>query len=207
MFLAKVVWNTKVIGKLPATGPVLFAPNHTGVVDGPIVHGAVKRPNHIMVKAEAFEGFFAPILRASGQIHTDRLASRGALRAALGVLERGGVVGVFPEGYRGQGRATDVRSGISWLAMQSGAPVVPVAVLGTRPTGKSVGYIPPLRAKLIVDIGEPFMVDVPDGMPGRQARQLATEQIQHRLANHIQRSCDSHGIALPDDGPTGIGQV
>ncbi len=206
-FLAKVFWHTEVFGVLPAHGAVLFAANHAGAADGPVVHGVVGRPNHLLVKAELFHSRVAFLLWTSGQIYTDRLAGRGALTAAVGVLNRGGVVGVFPEGYRGQGRANEVKGGIGWLAVHSGAPVVPVAVLGTRPTGKPISHVPRFRARLVVDIGEPFHPQIPAGLPGRRAVLLAAEQIRDRMAAHIDAAAERHGIALPQDGPTDVGQA
>lgn len=198
-FLARVVWNTRVFGikNVPAAGPVLVAPNHVGILDGPILHGVLRRGSHFLVKREFFESKLGFLMWWSGQIYTDRANGRQALALGLAVLRRGGVVGVFPEGTRGQGRAESARAGIGWLHANSGAPVVPVAMLGTRRPGDKRSHIPRFRARLVVDMGEPFKVERPDGMSGREFVAHATEMIRQRLAAHVEAASARHGIELP----------
>src|SRR5690606_19743029 len=126
-FLAHVVWRTEVLDAhhVPASGPVVVAANHIALLDGPLVHGVVPRPSHILVKREMFRGPVGWVLHAAGQIPVDRSNGRPALAAALAVLRRGDVVGIFPEGMRGRGDASGSRAGVAWLAVNSGAPVVP----------------------------------------------------------------------------------
>ncbi|PLW73850.1 1-acyl-sn-glycerol-3-phosphate acyltransferase, partial [Streptomyces sp. DJ] len=128
------LWRPRVLGawKVPASGPVILAVNHSHVVDGPMIIGTSPRPVHFLVKKEAFTGPLDPFLRGIGQIAVDRGSTdRAAVTGALGVLERGGVLGIFPEGTRGQGDFASLRAGLAYFALRSGAPVVPVAVLGT----------------------------------------------------------------------------
>ncbi len=200
-FLARVVWDTEVHGRerVPASGPVLFAANHTGFLDGPVLIGIAPRPAHILVKEEMFSGPIGVVLRAAGQIPVDRAGGRSALAAAQGVLARGGAVGIFPEGNRGRGAATSARAGIAWLALHGGAPVVPVAVLGTRRTGESVGHIPGLRRRLVVEFGEPVVIERPAGTSGRAAMAAATETVRVALSGLVEDASARHGIALPED--------
>ncbi|HMO12281.1 MAG TPA: lysophospholipid acyltransferase family protein, partial [Actinotalea sp.] len=130
---------------LPSTGAVVIAANHVSVIDGPLLHGVVPRDTHLLVKREAFRGVVGAILRGAGQIPVDRVTGRSALEAALAVLRRGGAVGIFPEGGRGDGAVQSVRAGVAWLAVHGGAPVVPVAILGTRRTGEGIGHLPAPR--------------------------------------------------------------
>ncbi|WNB87054.1 lysophospholipid acyltransferase family protein [Cellulomonas sp. ATA003] len=143
-FLAHGVWDTEVIGSdhVPVAGPVILAANHTGVVDGPLVVGVAPRGVHMMVKEAAFVWPVGVVLRVSGHIPVDGTGGRPALVAASAVLRRGDVVGIFPEGNRGRGDAARAHAGVAWLAVNSGAPVVPVAVLGTRRTGEEWGTSP-----------------------------------------------------------------
>jgi 1-acyl-sn-glycerol-3-phosphate acyltransferase len=202
-FLTHVVWNTRLVGAehLPATGPVILAPNHLSVIDGPVLHGAVPRGTHILVKQEMFHGPLGAILRAAGQIPVDRESGRSALEAALGVLRRGGVVGIFPEGNRGRGDAAGVRAGVAWLAVHAPAPVVPVALLGTRRTGETIGHVPGLRRQLVVDLGAPVAVDLPDGLPRREAVARTATAVGEALAAHVQEAAARHGLPLPEDDP------
>lgn len=206
-FLAHVVWDTRVVGRehVPDDGPVLLAANHTSVVDGPLLAGVTPRGAHILVKEEMFRGPVGLLLRAAGQIPVDRDGGRRALTTALGVLRRGGVVGVFPEGSRGRGDASDARAGITWLALNGRAPVVPVAVLGTRRTGEGVNHIPRLRRRLVIAFGAPVVVERPAGVPGRQATALANEQLRDALALHVAATVEATGLTLPTDAPLAAG--
>lgn len=206
-FLGHVVWHTRVVGaaNVPRSGAVILAANHVSVVDGPVVHGVAPRGTHLLVKSEAFRGPVGLVLRAAGQIPVDRSAGRRALEAALGVLRRGGVVGIFPEGNRGRGDAQSVRAGVAWLAVQSGAPVVPVAVLGTRRTGEATGHVPRPRRRFVVEFGAPVVVDVALDAPRRLAVQATAEAVAEALARHVREASARHGVPLPLDGPAGDG--
>lgn len=202
-FLARVVWDTRVVGRehVPDDGPVLLAANHTSVIDGPLLLGVAPRAAHILVKEEMFAGPVGWVLRAAGQIPVDRNGGRRALTTALGVLRRGGVVGVFPEGSRGRGDAADARAGITWLALNGQAPVVPVAVLGTRRTGEGVNHLPRPRRTVVVAFGAPVTLERPAGVPGRQATADANARLRDVLAQHVATSVARSGIALPSDAP------
>jgi 1-acyl-sn-glycerol-3-phosphate acyltransferase len=187
-------------GNVPAEGPVLYAANHTSFMDGPLVFGMAPRPVHFIVKEEMFHGPIGWVLRQCGQIPIDRtVADRAALTSALGILKRGGVVGIFPEGRRGRGDLSEAHAGTAWLAMASGAPVVPVAILGTRRTGQSInGFAPPLRRVATV-FGPPFHLDRPKGMPTRDAMTVLTEELRERLAAHILDASKRLDMPLPAD--------
>ncbi|NKY09231.1 1-acyl-sn-glycerol-3-phosphate acyltransferase [Cellulomonas hominis] len=199
--LAHGVWDARVVGAehVPATGPVLFAANHTSVIDGPLLEGVTPRPVHILVKEEMFTGPFAGILRASGQIPVDRSGGREALATALKVLQRGDAVGVFPEGNRGRGDAASARAGVAWLAVNGAAPVVPVAVLGTRRTGESVGHVPGFRRRLHVEFGEPVHVGRTEGMSRREATSAAIEAIREALSALVADAQARTRFTLPTD--------
>jgi len=149
-----------------------------------------------------FWGPLGWLLRAAGQIPVNRDdGGRTALTAALGVLKRGGLVGVFPEGNRGRGDATSAHAGIAWLALNGHAPVVPVAVLGTRRTGESVNKVPMLRRRLAIEFGEPLVIERAPGMSGKAAIEAANEAIRIALAQLVDAASARSGIALPTDDP------
>ncbi|SDD24100.1 1-acyl-sn-glycerol-3-phosphate acyltransferase [Sanguibacter gelidistatuariae] len=202
-FLARVVWNTEVVGAehVPTTGPVLLAANHTGIMDGPIILGVAPRPVHILIKESFFQGVLGVILRAAGQIPVDQDSPRSALTIAVAVLRRGGGVGIFPEGNRGRGDLAGVRAGVAWLALTSGAPVVPVAVLGTRRTGEKVGVIPGLRRRLVVEFGPPVVISRGPGTTGKAALAQGNEQVRQALRAVVASAVGRSGIPLPVDDP------
>jgi 1-acyl-sn-glycerol-3-phosphate acyltransferase len=203
--LFRTAWRGRRYGgaNVPAEGPVLYAANHTSFMDGPLVFGLAPRPVHFIVKEEMFHGPIGWVLRQCGQIPIDRaVADRAALTAALGVLKRGDVVGIFPEGRRGRGDMSEAHAGTAWLAMASGAPVVPVAILGTRRTGQSInGFAPPLRRVATV-FGPPIQLTRPPGMATRQAMTVLTEELRERLSVHILDASERLNMPLPADDQT-----
>ncbi|WP_435835145.1 lysophospholipid acyltransferase family protein [Streptomyces albus] len=183
------LWRPRVLGawRVPAAGPVILAVNHAHNIDGPMLMGTAPRPVHFLIKKEAFVGPLDPFLRGIGQLRVDRdAADRGAVMQALAVLERGGVLGIFPEGTRGGGDFASLRSGLSYFALRSGAAVVPVAVLGSaeRP-GRLIRALPPLRSRVDVVFGDPFTVGDGSGRRTRKALDGATLELQQRLTGHL----------------------
>lgn len=200
-FLDHVLYRTIVHGRdnVPRKGAVIFAANHLSYLDGPVMVGACQRYMHVLVRHEMFRGFLGWVLRASGQIPLNRSGDRAALQAAKAVLNRGGCIGILPEGTRGTGDASSVSSGVAWLALNSPAVVVPVAILGTRVSGEHRDAIPPLRRRFQVSFGEPLRIERPSGMSGRAAMDAATRRIQAALAEQVRRAVTETGQALPED--------
>ncbi|QOR72376.1 1-acyl-sn-glycerol-3-phosphate acyltransferase [Ruania alkalisoli] len=198
-FLARGVWNTRVVGadRMPRSGRLLVAANHTGIIDGPLLHGVIPRESHMIIKEEMFSGVIGFLMRGAGQIPVDRRNGRAALQTALTLLNEDRLVGVFPEGTRGGGDVKQTKAGIAWLAVRSGAPVLPVAILGTRPAGKKPGHIPGFRSRLVVEFGEPFRAVDPEVGVGRSAITEAMGEIQQQLSTHVHAASERHGVALP----------
>jgi 1-acyl-sn-glycerol-3-phosphate acyltransferase len=176
--------------KVPATGPVIFAVNHSHNIDGPMVMGVAPRPTHFLIKKEAFVGLLDPFLTGIGQLKVDRAAAdRTAISQALGVLEAGGVLGIFPEGTRGEGDFASLRAGLAYFAVRSGAPIVPIAVLGsTDKRGRLIKGLPPLRSRVDVVFGDPFRAGDGSGRRTRRALDEATERIQKQLTSHLENA-------------------
>jgi 1-acyl-sn-glycerol-3-phosphate acyltransferase len=149
------IWGVKVTGleNIPLEGPVILSPNHVSLVDPPLVAVSVasrRRPFGIG-KKELFE---KPVLgwwlRGTGSFPIDRQGdATSAMRAALEILGKGGALFIYPEGTRvkpGEKRAP--KAGVSFLSARTGAPVVPVRVVGTDEF--------PRRFPLEVRIGAPL---------------------------------------------------
>ncbi|MFE6363239.1 lysophospholipid acyltransferase family protein [Streptomyces sp. NPDC057806] len=184
------LWKPRVLGawKVPAAGPVILAVNHSHVIDGPMVIGVAPRPSHFLVKKEAFVGPLDPFMRAVGQLKVDRsTADRTAITQALDVLASGGVLGIFPEGTRGEGDFAALRAGLAYFAVRSGAPIVPVAVLGsTERPGRLIKALPALRSRVDVVFGDPFEAGDGSGRRTRTALDEATVRIQKQLTEHLE---------------------
>lgn len=186
------LWKPRVLGawKVPATGPVILAVNHSHNIDGPMVMGVSPRPTHFLIKKEAFVGPLDAFLTGIGQLKVDRAAAdRTAIGRALGVLAAGGVLGIFPEGTRGEGDFASLRAGLAYFAVRGGAPIVPVAVLGSaeRP-GRLIKSLPPLRSRVDVVFGDPFEAGDGSGRRTRAALDEATERIRKQLTGHLENA-------------------
>ncbi|UBI41276.1 MULTISPECIES: lysophospholipid acyltransferase family protein [Streptomyces] len=183
------LWKPRVLGawRVPAAGPVIMAVNHSHNLDGPMLMGTAPRPVHFLIKKEAFVGPLDPFLRGIGQLKVDRSgADRTAVTDALDVLAAGGVLGIFPEGTRGEGDFASLRGGLAYFALRSGAPVVPVAVLGSAERrSRLVPGLPPLRGRVDVVFGDAFEAGDGSGRRTRTALDEATVRIQRRLSAHL----------------------
>ncbi|WP_228564442.1 lysophospholipid acyltransferase family protein [Catenulispora rubra] len=176
---------------VPTDGPLLLAGNHTGFLDGPLIAGVAPRPVHFLVKKEMFVGPLGPILLGFGQIPIDRdHPDRAAIQSALATLRAGGVLGVFPEGTRTTGEFESVHNGLAYFALATGAPVLPVACLGTATNGKTVGSLPTPRAHLDLVYGTPVSLEElsqgSEGLGRRQKIAAISEELRVRLAAHVQ---------------------
>jgi 1-acyl-sn-glycerol-3-phosphate acyltransferase len=185
-------WRIRSFGawRVPAAGPVILAVNHSHNVDGPVLMALAPRPVHFLIKREAFTGPLGPFLRGIGQLAVERgSADRSAIASALGVLEAGGVLGIFPEGTRTTGDFASIRSGLAYFALRSGAPIVPVAMLGSgERRGRVIRALPPARARIDAVFGEPFHPAAPGGPRTRTALAAASGLIQERLTAHLKEA-------------------
>lgn len=186
------LWRPRVLGawRVPASGPVILAVNHAHNIDGPMLMGTAPRPVHFLIKKEAFIGPLDPFLKGIGQLKVDReTTDRAAVTDALGVLRDGGVLGIFPEGSRGEGDFASLRAGLAYFAVRSGAPIVPVAVLGsTDRRGRLIPALPPLRGRVDVVFGDAFAAGDGGGRRTRTAMDEATVRIQERLTAHLENA-------------------
>jgi glycerol-3-phosphate dehydrogenase (NAD(P)+) len=159
---------------LPRSGPLLLASNHRSFLDPFVIGTLVRRPVYYMAKRELFEKRWqAWVLNALGAFPVDRGAGdRDAMSTAREILERGDCVVVFPEGTRvRQGPLRDPRRGVGRLALETGAPVVPVAVIGSdsvrrgwriRPRKVRLRVGAPLRFPIVEDCSPALAAGVTD---------------------------------------------
>jgi 1-acyl-sn-glycerol-3-phosphate acyltransferase len=151
---------------LPRRGPVILASNHLSFADhffGPL---PLPRKVVFLAKAEYFTkpGIMGLVSKAffsgTGQIPIDRTggeASERALRSGMRVLGQGNVLGIYPEGTRSRdGLLHKGRTGVARLALESGAPVVPCAMIGTFEFLPSGSFRPDIRIRPGVIFGEPM---------------------------------------------------
>ncbi|MHB1459212.1 MAG: lysophospholipid acyltransferase family protein [Armatimonadota bacterium] len=145
-------------GNIPKTGGVILAPNHISYADPPAVGTAMNRKVHFMAKEELFKPLImGAIIKAVGSFPVKRgTADRKAIKQAMDLLKAGEVICLFPEGTRSlDGNLQEPELGIGLIALKSGAPIVPVAVIGTDTVLPSDGSRPK-RCRVIVEYGEPL---------------------------------------------------
>jgi glycerol-3-phosphate dehydrogenase (NAD(P)+) len=120
---------------VPLEGPVIFAANHRSFLDPFVIGTLIRRPMYYVAKKELFANRWqAWILNALGAFPIDRGASdQQSMATARQILERGDCVLMFPEGTRIRpGSLGRPKRGVGRLALETGAPIVPVAVIGTE---------------------------------------------------------------------------
>lgn len=190
------------IGHVPPQGPVIVAANHTGVIDGPLLAIFGPRPVHALTKEEMFRGRLGRFLQQAGQIELDRTRTDlRAIRTCLHVLEHGGAVGIFPEGNRGAGDLTRFRYGAAYLALVTGAPVVPLMMYGTRPAGGGKNALPDPGTRIDLVYGAPFRVAA-QPWPRTKAQVAATADALHaRMLADLHAGLASTGQSLPGPIP------
>lgn len=172
-------WEVSGRELVPESGSVLLIANHTSYADPPIVGTACRRPVHFMAKAELF---FFPLGAIISRTHAFPVrkggVDRAALRRAMQLLKEGRVLLMFPEGTRSpDGRLMELETGAAFVALSSGAQVVPVGVDGADRLLPRRWPIP-RPAKLRVRFGPPVNLDDLRGSrPTREALEEATRRM------------------------------
>ena len=161
--ILRVLFRVRVEGRehLPAHGPVILANNHNSFLDSIFLPLVVRRRVTFVAKAEYFDSwktrwFFngvgqIPIRREGGS------ASERALASALDVLRDGGVFGIYPEGTRSRdGKLHKGHTGVARLTLRSGAPIVPVGLVGTRDCQPPDRTMPKFFVPITIRFGRPL---------------------------------------------------
>ena len=176
---------------IPATGPALLASNHLSIIDSVYLPLMLSRPVVFPAKAEYFTAkgpvgrLWAAYLRSTNQLAMNRDDTRSAtatLEAAADILRAGELFGFYPEGTRSpDGRLYRGRTGVGWLALSSGVPVIPVAMIGTEqvlPPGSKI----PRLSRIEVRVGKPLTFDAYREQPaGARQRRAVTDEVMRSI--------------------------
>ena len=178
--LLQIIFRPWIRGKhhVPKTGGAILASNHLSFSDSIFLPLKVSRPVTFLAKSDYFTGkgikgaltrwFF----KATGQLPIDRSggkASEDSLNTGLGVLERGLLLGIYPEGTRSpDGKLYRGRTGIARMVLESGVPVVPGAMIDTEKV-QAIGQSLPRVRRVGVVMGEPLDFSRFAGMEGERA--------------------------------------
>jgi 1-acyl-sn-glycerol-3-phosphate acyltransferase len=140
----RAVYRPEIVGQehVPATGAVIIAANHVSFADEIFTPLAARRQVLYFAKAEYFTApglrgrAMAAFFRACGHVPVERADTRsaaGVIDIGVELLHGGGALGIYPEGTRSpDGNLYKFRTGVARVALRSGAPVVPVGLVGTR---------------------------------------------------------------------------
>lgn len=191
--LARLLYRPVVQGAdhVPDTGPVIIAANHRAAVDTAVIALTAGRPVSFLGKAEYFVGrgpkgrALAAFLSALGYVPVDRgnaKAGLAALGAARGVLDAGGVFAIYPEGTRSlDGRLHRGHTGVAALALATGAPVVPVALIGTERVQPAGARFPRIR-RVTIRYGRPLEFSRYDGLESSgMIRRAVTDEVMDAI--------------------------
>jgi len=160
------LWDIEVEGleHLPTDGPAIFCPNHVSVIDSFMLPAVLPKALTYVGKAEYLEDWkTAKLFPALGMIPIDRRGgdhAASALDAARAVLKGGGWFGIYPEGTRSRsGKLHKGHTGAARLAVETGAPIYPVGLIGTREIQPPDQTRPNFFEKATVKIGRPISTD------------------------------------------------
>lgn len=187
--LARMLYRPRIEGRehFPRKGAVILASNHLSFIDSFVIPMASPRPVRFLAKSAYFDGtgvrgwfsrefFYAvgafPVRRGAGQAALDALDQQRRM------LEAGWSTALYPEGTRSlDGRLYKGRTGVAFLALQTGAPVIPVGLVGTSETMPVGAKFPRLRPRVTVRFGEPLDLSHHGSADSGRARRLATDEI------------------------------
>ncbi|WP_077799617.1 1-acyl-sn-glycerol-3-phosphate acyltransferase [Streptomyces sp. JHA26] len=191
--LLRLVFRPRIEGldHVPDSGAAIVAGNHLSFSDHFLMPAVLRRRITFLAKAEYFTGpglkgrLTAFFFRSAGQIPVDRSgkeAGRAAIREGLGVLDRGELLGIYPEGTRSHdGRLYKGKVGVAVMALRAGVPVVPCAMIGTfeaQPPGRKIPKVHPV----VIRFGEPMDFSRYAGMEREKAvLRAVTDEIMYAI--------------------------
>ncbi len=195
---------------IPPEGPLLVICNHASNADGLLLMAyvvpAMKRPMSWLGKEEALRW---PLLgwgmRANGVFGVRRGAGDlEAFKLAKRVLDEGRVLAIFPEGTRSPtGALQDAKEGATVLAARSGAPILPIAIIGSQRFWGKGKRLPRPGRRMTVRVGEPFILTMPRGGDHRESLRAATAELMRHVAELLpeeQRGVYADGAILNRHG-------
>ncbi|HTE84533.1 MAG TPA: lysophospholipid acyltransferase family protein [Dehalococcoidia bacterium] len=173
-------WRVTGANRMPHHGAVIVVANHLNLIDPPLLAASLPRRIRFMAKQELFDSRAGVFIRLYGSFPVRRFeADLQALRTARRLLDGGEVLGMFPEGHRSGGAGMiAAHPGTALIALQSGAPVLPVAITGSEQIRSPSVLV--RRARITVTVGEPFVLP-------RSSRidAAAVEQASQRIMRSI----------------------
>lgn len=200
------------VENIPGDGPAILASNHLAVVDSFFLPLMVPRRIYFLAKSEYFTGtglkgrFQKWFFSSAGQIPIDRsgaAAAAGALSTARRQLEAGELMGMYPEGTRSpDGRLFKGKTGLARLALDTGVPVIPVAMINTDKFNPP-GTIFPRPTRIVIKVGKPLDFSRYEGMQGNRfiERSIVDEIMYSLMRLSGQQYVDIYAASLKNSKP------
>ena len=203
-----LLWRVRVEGRehVPASGPVVLAPNHVAFLDSVFLPLVLRRRVTFVAKAEYFDSWkTAWFFRAVGQIPMRReggSASERALATARDVLDDGGALGIYPEGTRSpDGRLYRGHTGVARLALGCQVPVIPVGLVGTTEVQRPGSNRPHFFKSVTVKFAPPLDVErfAGDAADDPLALRALTDELMFEIRRltgqaYVDRYAKRHGV-------------
>jgi 1-acyl-sn-glycerol-3-phosphate acyltransferase len=170
---------------------LIVVANHISNADPPFVAGwltpVLGRQMKILAKQSLFVGPLAHLFRALGASPVRAGGSDiEAYRVAQGILERGEVLCIFPEGTRSlSGVMAEPKPGVAMLALRTGVPILPVGVSNTDTFLGRGRRFPRLRTPITLRVGRPFTVTLDPAKSRRESTAAASDEIMRRIAELV----------------------
>ena len=166
--------------KVPADGPVIVAPNHFSFLDHFFVSVYLRRKVQFMAKSQLFEKPMEVVYNNGGVFPVRRgHRDEEAFKTAHAVLARGDIVVMYCEGGRSRsGELGDPKPGVGRLALESGVPVVPAALVGSE---RVRNWRKLQFPKVTAQFGDPIVFDRVED-PAREQSQAASEAVFERIS-------------------------
>jgi 1-acyl-sn-glycerol-3-phosphate acyltransferase len=186
--LFNILFSWKVEGRenIPLTGPVVLVTNHVNLFDPFFLIYSFPRWINFMAKEELFRSpFLRPWLRWAGSLSIRRggkiIDKQKMLRSARDALEKGVILGMFPEGGRSRdGKLREGKTGSAVIASRTNVPILPVGIVGTdKIEGMSWLW---KRPRIVVNIGESFKLPPNHSRMSKSQMQLLTTQLMREIA-------------------------
>ncbi len=190
--MARCLARVRVEGleNLPRSGAALFVVNHASNADGMLMMAFIVPPLGRRIgwlgKEEALRWpLFGWVMRENGILGIRRGAGDlEAFKAARHVLDEGNILTIFPEGTRSPtGKLQEAKEGATVLALRSGAPIVPIGIVGSHDFWPKGSIIPHIGRRMIVRVGKPFqLAPAPPGANRRETVAAATRDLMCHIA-------------------------
>ncbi len=216
--LVSRLWRFEIEGleNIPATGPAVLCPNHAAFIDSVVVPAVLNRDLIYVGKAEYLDDWKTKhLFPALGMIPIDRRGgdhAAAALDAARQVLIGGGLFGIYPEGTRSRsGKLHKGRTGAARLAVETGAPLIPIGLLGTADVQPPDSFMPRFGLPVRIRFGRPIDSSrYRDRVGDHGVYRSLTDEVMYEIGQltgleYVHTYANAKPKAEPAEQPVGVG--